>query len=119
MTPCLCQRDRKALPSSRGRSLPMTGSSHRPSPSPSRSRRSHSRQSRSLCSLESQRRSLESPRSLESRLRSRESRLRSLESHLRSHVHSRSRPRSLEKRVVCVTASFRGRLCRRDGTSPG
>ena len=116
MAPCVCQGNSKALQSSRGRNLPMTSSSRRPNPSPSRSRRSrrsrqsrnHESQRRSLCSRESQRRSLESrPRSLESRPRS-----------LDSRVRSRSRPRRLEKRLVCPTGSFPGPLCRRDGTSP-
>ncbi len=56
MAPCVCQRNSKALQSSRGRNLPMTSSSRRPNPrSRHRSRRSlRSRQSRSR---ESQRRS--------------------------------------------------------------
>ena len=79
MTPCVLQRNRKSLQSSRGRNLPTTSSNRRPSPSRSRPSprrrslpsRSLESQRRSLCSLESQRRSLESRRrSLESRRRS-------------------------------------------------
>jgi hypothetical protein len=55
MTPCVSQRNRKALQfSTRGSNLPTTSSSRRPSPSHSRRTR-RSRQSRSR---ESQRRSL-------------------------------------------------------------
>ena len=118
MTPCVRQRNRKVLQSSRGRNLPTTSSNRRPSPSrsrpnPRRNRslpsRSLESQRRSLCSLESQRRSLESrPRSLESRRHS-----------LCPRSLRRVRSRSLEQRLVCPTGSFRGCLCRRDGTSPG
>jgi hypothetical protein len=87
MAPCVCHRNRKALQSSRGRNLPTTSSSRRPSPSRRRSRRSRrslpsrsrGRQrrslcSRQLCSLRSRARRLESRRSLcsrRSRVRSR------------------------------------------------
>ena len=111
----------KAFRSSRGRNLPTTGSS-RPSPTPSRSPRSlpshHSRSRRnrppgSLCSLP--RRSLRRG----SLWRRRSPRPRRSLWRRRSRVRSHSLRSLIARQAVCLTLSFRGFHCRRDGMSPG
>ena len=89
MTPCVCQRDRQALQSSRVRNRPTTSSSRRPSRGPSRrSRRSlpSRRRSRSRRSLQRGTRGSLQRRSLQ---RGRRERRRSLCS-LRNRVRSRT-----------------------------